>query len=206
MPYRAIVRRRLARGAKHRLKSCVGLVALSAALMAFRAPVSDLIQEMEVPVSIQVPLFLKVMTFDRQRNQQMDVELVVGIAFQSAFRASVGARDDAIRALGAISDRKIRIVLIDVDRADLNDVLQEQHVSILYVAPLRAYDVATLAASASTLRVMTVTGVPHYVELGLAVGARLQNDRPQLLVNLAAARLCGADFTSELLKLVRLVP
>lgn len=182
------------------------MLTLSVSLMAFRAPISDPLQDMEVPVSIQVPLFLKVMTFDRQRNQQGDVELVVGIAFQNAFRASAGARDDAVRALDAIADRKIRVVLIDVDRDDVEDVLQQQHVSVLYVSPLRAYNVATLAASTGTLHVMTVTGVPHYVELGLAVGARLQNDRPQLLVNLAAARLCGADFTSELLKLARLVP
>jgi hypothetical protein len=48
--------------------------------------------------------------------------------------------------------------------------------------------------------------VSRYVPLGVAVGARLQAERPRLLLNLQAARRAGADFSAELLKLAEVIP
>lgn len=162
-------------------------------------------QEMELPVSIQVPLFLKVIAFDRQRNPQGDAILVVGIAYQSGFRVSVTTRDEVELLLRNSNERKIRIVIIDLDKDNLSDVLAQQHVSLLYVSPLRAYSISDIAFAASAVKATTVTGVPSYVERGLSVGARLQSERPKLLVNLPAARRGGADFTAELLKMVEVI-
>lgn len=162
-------------------------------------------QEMELPVAIQVPLFLKVMSFDRQRNLQAETGLVVGIAFQSGFRASATTRAEVERQLRNSTERKVRVVLIDLDREKLADILQQQHVTALYVSPLRAYNIAEIALVAMNARVTTMTGVSAYVQQGLSIGARLQSERPKLLVNITAARKCGADFTSELLKLAEVI-
>ncbi|MEO7998836.1 MAG: YfiR/HmsC family protein [Gemmatimonadaceae bacterium] len=163
-------------------------------------------QEMELPVSIQVPLFLKVIAFDRQQNQQVDVSLVVGVAYQSGFRVSATTREEVVQLLRNSRERKVRVVVIDLDKEDLAEVLQQQHVTVLYVSPVRSYSIADIAAAAAAAKAITVTGVPSYVEQGLSVGARLQSDRPKLLVNLLAARRSGADFTAELLKMVEVVP
>ena len=162
-------------------------------------------QEMELPVSIQVPLFLKVISFDRLRNKLPDTSLVVGVAYQSGFRASATTRDEVERTLKAAADRRIRVVMIDLDRENLDDVLRHQRVTILYVAPLRGYSITEIAAAGVTAHAVTVTGVPQYVEQGLAVGVRLLGDRPKLMVNLAAARRCGINFTSDLLKLAQVL-
>jgi hypothetical protein len=177
-------------------------------LLGTGLPTVAIAQEMEVPVSIQVPLFLKVMTFDRLRIQSVNTELVVGVTFQSGYRASVIARDEVARAFRAVTGRKIRVVLIDLDRIDreaLADALQQQHVSVLYVSPLRAFDVGAIATAAAHAQVITVTGVPKYAELGIAVSVRLEGERPRLLVNVVASRESGADFTAELLKLAQVV-
>ena len=76
--------------------------------------------------------------------------------------------------------------------------------SLLYVAPLRSKDLSEIAASARAAKVTTVTGVPDYLQSGLAVSVRRQGGRPKLLVNLRAARLEGADFKAELLKLAEI--
>lgn len=162
-------------------------------------------QEMDLPIAIQVPLFLKVMAFDRQRNLQPESALVVGIAFQSGFRASATARAEVERLLRSSTERKVRVVVIDLDHDRLADVLQQQHVTALYVSPLRAYSIAEIAAVAMAAHVTTMTGVPAYVQQGLSIGARLQSERPKLLVNITAARKSGADFTSELLKLAEVI-
>lgn len=157
-------------------------------------------------MDVQVPLFLKVMTFDRRRNQSPDAEVVVGITFQSGYRNSLLARDEVLRALRSPAHRNVRVVLIDLDRDRLEHVLQVHEIAMLYVSPLRAISAGAVAIVAAAAHVMSVTGVSHYVGLGIVVGVRLQGDRPRLMVNLAASRQCGADFTSELLKLAEVLP
>ena len=186
-----------------RLRKIVGRCALL--LVCAGAPHALAAQEMELPVSLQVPLFLKVVSFDRMRNQMPDAGLVVGIAYQSGFRVSVTTRDEVDRALRLAADRRIRVVMIDLDRDVLSNVLQQQHVTFLYVSPLRAFSIADIATAASAVHATTVTGVPLYAEQGLAVSARLQGDRPKLVVNLPAAKRGGANFASELLKLAEVL-
>lgn len=174
-------------------------------LVATSATTSVPAQEMELPVSIQVPLFLKVISFDRLRNQLPDAMIVVGIAYQSGYRTSSNTRDEVDRSLRAANDRRIKVVIIDLDRDDLGKELQEHKITLLYVSPLRSYSIADIASAAVAVRAMTVTGVPQYVEQGLAVGARLQGDRPKLMVNLPASRRGGANFSAELLKLAQVL-
>ncbi|MGV3710865.1 MAG: YfiR/HmsC family protein [Gemmatimonas sp.] len=161
-------------------------------------------QEMEIPVSLQIPLFLKVISFDRQRVQD-DPTLVVGVAFQSGFRLSSVTRDDAERAFRGAGDRRVKVVPIDLDVTKLGEALAQHQVSVLYVAPLRAYNVRSIAEAASAAHATTITGVSQYVTQGLSVSARLQSERPKLLINLSAARKGGANFAAELLKLAEVV-
>lgn len=160
---------------------------------------------MEVPVAIQIPLFLKVLAFDRQLHARAGAEVVLGVVFQSGNRASVNARDEVMRAVSSVRDSvdglPVRAVVIDLDKEPLAGALTRNRVTVMYVAPLRAIDIAAVAAAARTAHVTTMTGVPDYVGRGLAVSVRLQRDRPKLLVNLNASRLEGADLSAELLKL-----
>ena len=75
-------------------------------------------QDADVPVGLQIPLFLKVLSFDRQLSSRMDEELIVGVAYQGGNRESVRAKDDAVRALrdaqGAAGMLPLRIEVIDV--------------------------------------------------------------------------------------------
>lgn len=162
-------------------------------------------QEMPVPVATQIPLFLKVLAFDRHLPRRAGAEVVLGVVYQSGNRASVNATDEVIRALNAVhasvGGLPVRATGIDLDKESLAVALTQYRVSVMYVTPLRAIDIATVAAAARAAHVTTMTGVPDYVARGLAVSVRLQRDFPKLLVNLTASRLEGADFSAELLKL-----
>jgi hypothetical protein len=161
---------------------------------------------MEVPVAIQVPLFLKVLTFDRRLDARAGQELVVAIVYQKGNRASTLARDDALRALGAapkIGGIAIRTYSVDLDHESLPAALGERAARVIYVTPLRGVNIVDIAEAARAARATTITGMPEYIDLGLAVGVRLQGDRPKLLLNLTASRLEGADFSSELLRLAQ---
>ena len=64
----------------------------------------------------------------------------------------------------------VRVVPIDLDDESLADRLKADDVSLLYIAPIRAVDIGALTATAVAAGVTTVTGVPDYVALGVAVG------------------------------------
>lgn len=186
-----------------------GLAIAASLIAAIVVPARTVAQEMEVPVSVQIPLSLKVITFDRQLHSRNPTEFVVAVVYQSGNRASASARDDAVRAIesahATVAGAPVRVVEIDLDQASLTAALKARQISLLYVAPLRAIDISELAATARAAGLTTVSGVPHYIALGLAVGVRLQRDRPRILVNLQGARLEGADFTAELLKLAEMM-
>lgn len=168
-------------------------------------------QEMEIPVAIQVPLFLKVLSFDRRHESARaeggngSFSLAArgfGVVFQSGNRASVVAKDEVMHALGqATVASGMTAVAIDLDAQSIEEAIARAGVGVLYVAPLRAADIARIARASRTAGVTTLTGVPEYVRLGLAIGVRLQGERPKLLINLTASRQEGAELSAELLKL-----
>jgi hypothetical protein len=164
---------------------------------------------LDVPPALQASLLLKVITFDRLFAARAEVEVTVGIAYQSGNRASTVAKEDIAAALRnarvASPDRLVRVVPIDLDKESVATALGRENLYVLYVAPLRAVDIGDLAAATRKARVTTFTGTGDYVSQGLAVGVRLEGDRPRLLINVQQAKLEGADFSAELLKLAKVV-
>jgi hypothetical protein len=151
-----------------------GLVASIVALSS--VPSTVVAQEMEIPIAVQIPLFFKVISFDRQLHSRGKTEYVVAVAFQSGSRVSVLARDEAVHAVEAahetIAGLPVRVLTIDLDHESLGDALKDRQAALLYVTPLRGVDVAALAATAAASGVTAVSGVPRYIALGLAVGVR----------------------------------
>lgn|GEM_PF-1178677 len=166
---------------------------------------------MEVPAAVHVPLFLKVLTFDRQlRARAASGEVVVVVAYQGGNGPTVRLKDEVLRLIATervgIAGLPLRAVATDLDRESLAETLRTTGAAALYVPPLRGFDLSAVVAAARAERVTTFSAVPADVARGLTVGVRLQGDRPRLLINVVAARLEGADFSAELLKLAVLVP
>ncbi|HYC50556.1 MAG TPA: hypothetical protein VEB19_05535, partial [Gemmatimonadaceae bacterium] len=64
-------------------------------LAALTAPGRDVhAQEMELPVAVQVPLFRKVLSFDRRLDVKSRAELVIAVIYQSGNRESSAVKDD----------------------------------------------------------------------------------------------------------------
>jgi hypothetical protein len=164
-----------------------------------------------VPVETQVPLLVKILNFDRNMMGRPDGDIVLGILYQRKFRTSANVAEEVREAVkrlpaSAVGGRRVRSVAIDLDETpDLDAVLARQQVTVLYVTPLRAADLRLLMAAARTSRITTVTGVPEYVETGLAIGIGVKGERPEIVINLTASRAEGADLDAQLLKLARIV-
>lgn len=169
-------------------------------------------QEMDAPAEIQIALLYKILTFDRRLGDRAPGDdIVIAVVYQSGYRASLVARDqvvDAIKRMGTstISGHPVHWVTMELDDAEsLRLSLTRTRVDVIYVTPLRGVELAPIMTAARAEGVTTFTGVPRYVERGLALGVGLARERPQILVNLIAARAEGSDFNSQLLRVSKVV-
>lgn len=166
-------------------------------------------QEMDVPVARQVPILLKVISFDRHLRVRAPRTIVVGVVFQGGNRASVVAKNDAMRAFqtakSAVEGLPLRAVAIDLDHDTLANALRAHRFTHLYLTPLGATDVRGIAQQARDAHVTTMTGVARYLDDGISLGVGFHGGRPRILVNLGTSRLEGAHLSAEVLKLAELV-
>ena len=192
----------------HRFRRAVAPAATILLLLCANLPVAA--QGMDLPVETQIPIFLKLLTFDRNLSTGAGTELVVGLLFQGGNRESLTVRRSAeaeLKKAGqAFEGLTIRIVSIDLEsEADLGRRLQVDSVDAVYIAPLRAVDLRDLLKTTRAAHVRSFSGVTRFVNQGVAMGVTLRGDLPQILVNLPAAREEGSDYPAQVLKLARVV-
>ena len=169
-------------------------------------------QEMDAPADVQIPLLYKILSFDRRLGDRAPGnDIVIAVVFQTGYRGSVVARDQVTEALTRMDTTTIAghpvhwvaVELTDVESLKLS--LTRNRVDVIYVTPLRGVELDPLKMTARAAGVTTFTGVPRYVERGLALGVGIVRERPEIIVNLAAARAEGSDFTSQLLRVCKVL-
>lgn len=169
-------------------------------------------QEIETPVDVHIPIFLKVLGFDRNlgKRAKNGDEIVLGIVFQAKFRKSLNVKNQAEKFLEQLTGSKIgdiplRIVTLQLDDlANLKTDLLKEKVTVLYITPLRAVDILDLVSICRSFHITSLTGVPEYCETGVAVSVASKGGSPLIIINQDAAETEGADFSSQLLKLAKI--
>jgi hypothetical protein len=195
----------IVRGAGKRYRGIIAfLVCLAAGCPSVRS------QDMPVPVDVQASLLPKILSFERSATQHRGGGGVVGIVYQSQVRSSLVCATEIAevlpRFLLGADGSPLRCVLIEyVSESDLSRRCTEEGVTMVYVSPLRSVDIGALGRMLQNHRLLSFTGVPSYVEAGLVLGVDVVGNRPKILVNLPVARAIGAEFSSQLLKLSRVI-
>ena len=168
-------------------------------------------QEIPVPIDLQYQLLLKILDFDRNLKTRVGEEIVFGIAYQKTFRESADTKDELVKAiqrssLKEINGLPISYVLVELKgENDLADALAKEKINILYITPLRAFDIRAFANVCQAKQIMTLTGVPAYINLGISIGFEVKGQSPEIVINLQSAKAEGTDFSSRLLQLARVI-
>jgi hypothetical protein len=156
-----------------------------------------------VPVEVQLALFTKIWRLDRKFDSTGVVTVV--IVYQAEYRDSLLVKDDVLAAVDRLK-LPIRCIPLEAGTADLlRKGLTDVQAAVVYVTPLRSVDIGEIARIARRRGLHSVTGVPAYVDEGIAVGIGQRKDRPLIIINLLGARAEGSDFSSQLLSLARIV-
>jgi hypothetical protein len=164
---------------------------------------------MSLDVERQAMLLVNVLTYDRAQKERLRKGFTVGVLYQSRVQRSAlvaGEFTKALpRAVGTIPGR-VRIVKVEMGaRGKLARQLLDLKIAVVYVTPLRAVDMAVVADICAAGRILSFTGVQEYVRKGVGVGLVREKGKPFVLVNLAATRAVGSKFSSQLLRMARVV-
>lgn len=156
-----------------------------------------------IPARVQVLLFSKIWMFDRSVAE--NDHIVMAVLYQSTFRASAETKDQLIEAVRA-EGLKVRCVPIALDDVDqVSNALQRVQADVFYVTEMRGINILEVIRISRARKIKTITVVPGYVEAGVAIGLRVRNDKPTIVVNLAAAKAEGSDLTGQLLRVATII-
>jgi len=168
-------------------------------------------QEMPVPVELQLPLFTKILTFDKNLERCAGDSLRITVVYQKLYRYSDNTREAFFSTAGIMGLRKINgipIVLLSHDlhtAEELQKFISEQKIDIIYIAPLRAVPVDEITGLSRELKVLSISGVTDYMQQGVSVGLDIKGDKPEIIINKNNSGQEGADFSSRLLHLARII-
>jgi hypothetical protein len=189
-------------GVPQRRSSCRILVSLLIIVSAAMTPAAYG-ETSPIPARVQLLLFSKIWMFDRSVAE--NDQIVMAVLYQSTFRASTEAKDQLIEAARA-EGLKIRCVPIALDDVEhISSELQRVKADVFYLTEMRGIDILEVVRVSRARQIKTITVVAGYVEAGVAIGLRVRNDKPIIVVNLKAAKAEGSDLTAQLLKVATII-
>jgi hypothetical protein len=168
-------------------------------------------EEMEVPVAQQFTIFMKILECNRGFETHDDSVLTFAIIYQSGNKQSLNTYDELMEIISKssriiINKIPVKFLAIDLSRnTDLAGTLTASKVDIVYVTPLRACNIEDLATLFAAHKVLSFTGLPSYLESGLAVSIANRGGKPHIVINLPASKSEGVSFSSQVLKLAKVI-
>ncbi len=192
------------------------LAAVLSAVLATATPLrAQGAEKMPIPPDVQVPLLLKILTYDRSFGFKAKTAVSIGVVFVPTDPGSVAAKDEIMKSLAALSGRTIKnlplkAVMIPFTNArefpaDLKKAWQANGVNVFYIAPGSSAIVGEVIKLSHAQGVTTATGVPEYVNQGVAIGIDRDQNKPQIVINLPNSKSEGSEFDASLLRIARLV-
>lgn len=189
----------------------VGTIAgwLLAALSGLVAPAGA--SGVEVAEKIQVPILLKVLTYDRALMASPPSQLGIVVVYVEGHAASEENRDALIATLQDYQGKTIngipfRVLPIAFESAtQLRRDLEAQGAHVVYVTPGHEDNLDAIRHATQQVGALSVTGTRGFAARGLSVGVELAGDRPRIHVNLRSLAEEGHELKSSVLRLSEIV-
>jgi hypothetical protein len=181
------------------------------ALAALIWPLPVVGAQTSMPPDRQVPLILKVLTYDRQFDAKAGAEVNIGIVYSPADAASSKTTTEISGTLNKFSGKTVKRKPINywtieyVSPERLAEVVEDKGINVIYVSPGNDSNLASILELSQAQKITTTTGVPEYVRKGVAVGIGSRQGKPQILINLGASKSEGSEFDASLLRIATVI-
>lgn len=166
-------------------------------------------EEVAVPVPLQMELLLKVASYDKNLPARApDVVRLMLLVKPGSTNGSHVAQL-AARQLGGktLAGRSLELSTQPFsDAANLAQKVKDTRTAIVYLAPgFDANELAAIAKALSGLSVLSVGALSRFVQSGTVLSFDLISGKPKLLIHQKRALAQGVEFSSQVLKLAKVI-
>lgn len=168
-------------------------------------------QEMPVPLDLQLNLLPKILLYEKNlRNKKLKV-VNVGVVYQRKFRTSLNVKNEIMdyvknNPLKIEENSILNFIPIPIEKeSDITPVVIDKAINVLYLCPLKAVNMNSILEITREKKILTFSGVIDYIDMGISVVIDVKGEKPLITINLPSSKLEGADFSSQLLKLARVI-
>jgi hypothetical protein len=190
-------------------------VRLTAALVALawsgRAPAAPPSPPAGVPVERQVLILTRALAYDENLAQRAGDEFVVAVLSRAASAGADPTADAATTAFKNMAGVKIhglpvRAIHLSYSGAStLAAAIDGEGIDALYLCPGVDGDVTAVLEVSRRKKVITMASKEQQVNKGAALGVFNVDNKPTIFVNLPGSKAEGAAFTSDLLRLAKVI-
>ncbi|UCB52410.1 MAG: YfiR family protein [Candidatus Zixiibacteriota bacterium] len=186
-------------------------------LLVFLAPVLSWSQQSPekkragVPEELQVPIFLKILTYDRSLEKRVEDTIRIGVLYFPDTPRSRKNKDAFVENLELNKNKTVNGVPFSfteirfVTKERLDQVTGEGRINVLYVTSGGSNLRKSISKITQAKKILTITGRADYVTRGISIGLAVKEERPEIVVNLRSARAEGSDLSASLLRLCRVI-
>lgn len=170
-----------------------------------------LLDDIVLPAEIQWSLMSKLLLYERALAERCEGNFILGILYQGDYPSSLRVKNELVDAIRKsdvkeIGGNSVVVIPIDLLQVDsLTDVFSEYEINHLYLAPMRSPNLRMILEVTSEHRILTFTSSEDFSNRGVSVGLLLHSNKPSFTVNLVSMKKEGADFSSQVLKLAKII-
>ncbi|MBU8870185.1 MAG: YfiR family protein [Gemmatimonadales bacterium] len=172
---------------------------------------SGIARSQVVPESSQLPIFFKLLTYDRTLWDVQEPRLRIGVLHRKGNDDSYANLTAMVEVLTQAAGKTVNNVEFEFatiswsDQDDLARKLGGAEIEVLYVTSGHEDFIEEVIENTRSRGILTLTGSRGGVVAGLAVGIDLDGDRPRIEVNLSALDAEGHQLDSRVLRLCKVV-
>jgi hypothetical protein len=187
--------------AKRRARLLWRIVATTALLALFAHPTSIGAADVAVPLAVQATLTVRILEYDRALKTWAGGAVAIGIVGKKD-----GSSAEYKQALSGQSAQGVPITAAQHSYRDaetLRGWIEKSGVRFLYVTADLGADAAAVLSAAKQMPTLVATR--EQFQGGAALGLVVRDGKPNILVNLSAAKAAGMDLDPKLLQLSEVV-
>ena len=159
----------------------------------------------------QASILTRALAYDRNMKDRAGEAVVVGIVYKAGNNTSEGLANELLAAFRQLEKfavhglpfKAVRVAYEGVPA--LADATRAGGIDAVYICPGMDNDIAAIAALAEERKMLTFASREDQIKRGLAVGVFEQDGKPAISLNLGASQREGAAFSSDLVRLSKVV-
>ncbi len=191
---------------RRRVESLVGAFCLLIVL-GLAAPLAA----QEVPPERQVLILTRALAYDDEIKNRAGDDVTVAVMAKAGNPASETMAAAMVKAFRGIGGTKVQGLGVKISQLSFSNgptlmtTVSSQSVDVLYVCIGMEADLPAIFEVTRKRKMVSIGSREEHVQKGLALGVFPVDGKPTIVVNLPAAKAEGSAFSSDLLRLAKVI-